>query len=112
MDFWNRQPFCGSDMMNSLSDMRVGSLIDWRSCSWHEPLVEALFPEEVARRIKAMYIPSRGKVDRRYWGSTRNGIFSVKSAYFLALYKKYPSGVGNFPSSLWKKLWATNLPTK
>jgi len=54
-------PFVGQNIMASLEDMRVGSLIDWRSFKWHVPLVEALFPAEVATKILSMYIPSRGR---------------------------------------------------
>lgn len=105
-------PFVGVDVMSSLSDLRVGSLIDWRTIKWHEPLVEALFPSEVARRILATYIPKRGRVDQLYWGHSRNGDFTVKSAYFLAVYGKYPGGVGRCSPDFWKKFWAFNLPPK
>lgn len=46
-------PFAGQQVMNmsSLRDLKVGSLIDWsrRTFAWHEPLVEAIFPRDVAR---------------------------------------------------------------
>lgn len=93
--------------MDSLKDLKVGSLIDWRTFSWHAPLVEALFPSEVARRILSTYIPSRGRQDCRYWASSKNGSFTVKSAY-----EKYPGCVGRVSSEVWKKVWAMGLSLK
>jgi len=77
--------------------MRVGSLIDWRSFQWHEPLVKALFPSNVAIRILATYISNKGRMDSRYWDHSKIGYFTVKSAYFVAVYNKYPGAVGRVP---------------
>lgn len=87
-------PFVGQEVMSSLCDMKVGSLIDWRSREWHVLLVEAFFPSDVEKRILATYIPEGCRRDRKYWTCSRNGNFSVKSAYFFAAYSKYPAGVG------------------
>lgn len=36
-------PFGERGVLSSLSNMRVGSLIDWRSFQWHEPLLRRCF---------------------------------------------------------------------
>lgn len=93
-------------------DMRVGSLVDWRTCSWHTPLVEALFPPKISQRIFSTYIPSWCRHNRLYWARIRNGDFIVKSAYFLPVFSKFSVEVGSVSVDLWKKFWALNLPPK
>lgn len=44
---------------------------------------------------------------------SKNGCFTVKSAYFVAaVFDKFPGGVGRVSVELWKRLWACNLPPK
>lgn len=68
-------PFIGREIMGSLQALRVGSLIDWRTGKWHTPLIEAFFPEDVAKRILATYILEGCREDSisMYWTGSRSG---------------------------------------
>lgn len=44
------------------------------------------------------------------WEHTKNGNFSVKSVYFVALFAKFPGQVISREFELWGKVWGLNIP--
>ncbi|KAL5803467.1 hypothetical protein ACOSQ3_031926 [Xanthoceras sorbifolium] len=77
-------------------------------------LVQRCFDPEEANMILGIPLSLNPRLDSYCWNFDRNGFFSVKSAYRLAL-NLQGSGVAlssNGPHFLWKFLWNLNLPSK
>ena len=66
-------------------DTRVQKLIDTSKVSWNKSIVDALFLPHEAEVIKGIPVSSRLPEGKLIWTKTQNGIFSVRSAYKLAL---------------------------
>lgn len=62
--------------------------------------------------ILAIHIPSVARQDELIWWLSKNGVFSVKSAYFDALRMHSGwDGVGEV-EEVWRKVWGLTLPPK
>lgn len=77
-------------------------------------LLESLFSTEEVRLIQEIPISSTNQGDTLIWKGTKNGVFSVKSAYFLqkeilsrSLAECSSRGV---VSDIWKKIWTLPVP--
>jgi len=98
-------------------DTRVQELIVTSTVSWKKSIVDTLFLPHEAEAIKGIPISSRFPVDKLIWTETQNGIFSVRSAYKLAM-KMAVNGVrgGSSDSSslrhFWKRIWSLSIPHK
>ncbi|KAL5758729.1 hypothetical protein ACOSP7_021340 [Xanthoceras sorbifolium] len=91
----------------------VGGLI-LEAGRWDKELVQRCFDPEEANLILGIPLSLNPRPDSYCWNFDRNGFFSVKSAYRLALILQ-GSGVAsssNGPHFLWKFLWNLNLPSK
>ena len=98
----------------------VASLIESRS--WDEAAVRAVFDEDIANKVLQIPISRFGGDDFITWPHNRLGIYTVRSAYFLAREDsalKSRSGRGRGMSSgyrdeaaSWKSLWAICAPGK
>jgi hypothetical protein len=96
------------------SDTRVSSLIDQHLGSWNFQLIQALFPHEEAEHICDLPISLLHQSDKLIWRGTKNGIFTVRSAYHLKVQRKGQE-MGEFSrqveiTEFWKWLWNTNAP--
>jgi hypothetical protein len=69
-------------------DARVSSLIDEETCWWNFQLVQDNFSREVADFICNIPVFPQRQQDKLIWAGTKNGVFSVRSAYHLALDRK------------------------
>lgn len=84
--------------------------------SWDHWKIHQCFSETDAAMILKIPLSERRPADKRIWNHTRNGKFSVRSAYHLAttLYStcgnNLPSTSSDHPS--WKQLWGCKLPPK
>lgn len=102
-----------SDMSSSLV-YKVSQLIDIDTRNWDINMLKALFTNDIIDQIMRIKIRMQGR-DKIRWLGTRNGSFTVKSAYNLLLNESQyihdiqNSGVPLFP---WKKLWKVQLPPK
>ena len=95
----------------------VQELINEDNAEWKSSVIDALFLPHEADIIKSIPISSRLPPDKLIWTETRNGLFSVRSAYHLALTRLVPSnrGTSSDLSSLkrfWKKIWGIQVPHK
>ncbi|KAL0284767.1 UNVERIFIED_CONTAM: putative mitochondrial protein [Sesamum calycinum] len=93
---------------------QVSELIDADLRVWNESLVNSLFsPED---RDLILQIPLRlvGSTDLLVWHYSRNGLFSVRSAYHLALACARPASSNEIRWSrqLWSKIWQAHMPNK
>jgi hypothetical protein len=68
-----------------LEDMTVSALIDTNDRQWNRHLISLLFlPEDVAA-ILSMPLSPLLPLDRLLWRCTKNGVFTVRSAYHLGI---------------------------
>lgn len=105
-----------------IDNQTVSALMDGDGKHWNTYLVKEIFPTEISRKILSIPISAEGCNDFPSWPYTKNGIYSVRSAYNLArsqLFWKTQSSNGKGASSkqeimekAWKKLWAINCPNK
>jgi hypothetical protein len=65
-------------------EARVGELIDVEKKWWNIPLIEDIFMKEEVEVICNMPICLGGRPDRMVWAGTKNGAFTMRSAYHLA----------------------------
>ncbi|XP_042972999.1 uncharacterized protein LOC122304801 [Carya illinoinensis] len=92
-------------------EARVQELID-PSGVWKEELIREIFNEDEAKVICSLPISQSGMPDKQIWGLTKDGIFSVRSAYHLEVSrKKRESGEMSAGISIdWKGVWRLNVP--
>jgi hypothetical protein len=93
---------------------RVSSLIDEDSKWWNKELVYSIFTKEEADIICSMPVSPGQQGDRMVWAGSRQGDFSVKSAYHFAK-SLLESSVGSSSSmgtstQLWKDIWRVRGP--
>jgi hypothetical protein len=76
--------------------------------------VESLFPQPTATKIYNIAISPRSQVDRLIWAGTKNGAFSVKSAYNMDIERRmrFKGGCSTNPDlhPLWKVIWKLQVP--
>ncbi|GMY31999.1 putative ribonuclease H protein At1g65750 isoform X2 [Fagus crenata] len=96
---------------------QVSSLIDPNTRSWRvERLTQYFLPMDVAT-IQSIPLGRIATEDKRVWIGNYYGIFTVKSAYHIALNLKALNGqeessVGDPYRNLWKHIWRLKLPSK
>ncbi|KAK6156521.1 hypothetical protein DH2020_010769 [Rehmannia glutinosa] len=97
----------------------VDSLIDSTNATWNEQMVRSLFPPDEASLILSLPVASTHLEDLWCWHHTKNGKFTVKSAYHSALASdalfpdlQHSLASSSFPNPLWKKLWQLKVPPR
>ncbi|XP_041011395.1 uncharacterized protein LOC121255185 [Juglans microcarpa x Juglans regia] len=94
----------------------ISSLIDQDTHSWNLPLVQSVFILEEAVIISIIHISPCKSDDKLVWRCTKNGIFSVKSAYHLLVFvndlNKGQASDSTNHEVLWKLLWKLRVPNK
>jgi ribonuclease HI len=95
-------------------DAKVCVLIDEVTRWWNIPMVEAIFNMDEANIICGLPICPNTQPDKLIWGAAKNGQFSVKSAYHVAMEmgRRY---VGSSSSEgphcgLWRRIWRIGGP--
>jgi len=93
---------------------KVSDLIDVSTKGWNSVLIDDCFPDFIANAIKNIPLCPLLPPDKIIWNGTSSGLFSVKSAYYLAseLSRKKLGECSSFSGShvFWKKIWAINVP--
>ncbi|XP_059629862.1 uncharacterized protein LOC132272787 [Cornus florida] len=74
-----------SSKRDGLSIQRVSELINAPTHSWKTDVINTSFNLRDRRKILQVPISLAQAKDRKYWGWTKSGVFSGKSAYFVAL---------------------------
>lgn len=90
-------------------EVKVRGLVDVNTTWWKTELVKEVFNEEEANMICSLGVsPCRGK-DFLAWEHTKNGVFTVRSAYHLAIerFGKEEGSCSNThqTQALWKQIW-------
>ena len=95
----------------------VSSLIDPVSNWWNVELVRVLFLPFKAEVILKIPLCHNFPEDNLIWIGNKRGVFSVKSAYFIAAKVLSSMDMGECSSGdpftqIWKKVWSLKLPPK
>ncbi|XP_042964743.1 uncharacterized protein LOC122298967 [Carya illinoinensis] len=120
IDVFNRAMFAKQDFkvrspINTLpADSKVSSLIFEDLHCWNERLVGDMFSKEEAAQICSIPLSWHGEEDKILWGFTKDGRFSVRSAYHLGN-DMGRSRLGECSSrqtqqQIWEGVWSLNVP--
>jgi hypothetical protein len=63
----------------------VSSLVDVHSKWWNIPLLDSLFTKKEVKKIRKIPLSSTNQKDTLIWKGTKNGVFSVMSAYHMQM---------------------------
>jgi hypothetical protein len=95
-------------------DAKVAEIIDQQSRWWNIPLIEQIFPPDIVEKICSLAISPGLVQDKLIWAYTANGLFSVRSAYFLEMDRKARqlccSSASVHHSPVWKIIWKLKVP--
>lgn len=95
-------------------DAKVADIIDHQSKWWNIPLIEQVFPADIVEKICSLAISPGVVQDKQIWAYTANGLFTVRSAYYLELDRKARqiccNSVGAQYSPIWKTIWKLKVP--
>jgi hypothetical protein len=96
---------------------RVADLINQNDHTWKEDIVRKNFMPHDAEEVLRIRLPSSDTEDFVSWPSEKNGVFSVRSAYRLALDEKLDIQTNSSNSKdgerkLWNAIWKANVPPK
>ncbi|XP_065632123.1 uncharacterized protein LOC136068642 [Quercus suber] len=98
-------------------DTRDADLIDLHIAKWKNDVLDCLFLPFEANLIKSIPLSVTLPEDKLVWAVTNNGMFSVGSAYKLAvsMFKSKCRGTtsnGTLLRRFWKKVWSLPIPHK
>ena len=71
----------------------VSELIDKEKASWKTEVVDTLFLPHEAEVIKSIPLSAHLPTDKQVWACSSNGVFTVRSAYWVAV--EMMKGVGS-----------------
>jgi hypothetical protein len=97
-----------------LREATVADIINREANWWDVPLIKSIFSEDTVDKICSIPINPRFHEDKLIWRGTKNGGFSVRSAYHLEMERrdrdKGSSSSVYSVSHLWRRLWSLKLP--
>ncbi|KAF5186498.1 Ribonuclease h domain, partial [Thalictrum thalictroides] len=96
--------------MNTVETLKVCDVIDRYAQQWDTQLLKELVPEPVLNSILQVPLRHHSFEDSVKWNGTTNGLFSVKSAYALAMVEDSSSSSGQELDLCFKKLWSLKIP--
>lgn len=103
-------PGRGSNM-----DMRVSELINFENGCWDRDVVEATFGVEDQALVWDVPLSRLWPSDSLYWWPCRNGVFSVRIAYWLGRLgrlRAWELQLGAGENNLWRRVWGIQGPPK
>ncbi|KAF5468558.1 hypothetical protein F2P56_012701 [Juglans regia] len=100
--------------MSQWKEQKVSTLIDPVTKTWNEGVIRNLFSHEEATVILQIPLSRLGTCDKQIWGFTKDGVFTVRSAYHLGMDRKrrLQGDVSKAKKSdaVWKQLWGLEVP--
>ncbi|KAL0434337.1 UNVERIFIED_CONTAM: hypothetical protein Slati_2768000 [Sesamum latifolium] len=91
-------------------------MIDPDTKEWDREIIDNIFNPEDQDLILKIPLGRESYLDTRCWHYTRNGVFSVRSAYFLAVELQYSQSSSSWSNdsshARCKTIWSTKLPHK
>ena len=106
-----------SPRLNAPVDLQVSKLIDMENRCWNLHLLQQLFLPFEVEEIRSIPLSNSLPSDKQIWTGTSNGLFTVRSAYKLAMESYGISGGASSSNDnnlrcFWKKLWRLPVPHK
>jgi ribonuclease HI len=96
------------------NDAKVADIINQEANWWNIPLIKQIFREETVEQICSIPINPRSQEDRLIWEGTKNGSFSVRSAYHLEVERRrrenWSTSALQSAIPIWRRLWNLKLP--
>lgn len=93
-------------------ELMVSDLINGDTARWKTDLIHSYFDEETADNILAIPISDINQSDTLYWAYSKNGVNTVRSAYWFGMESNYATTNINEDHSLWKRIWSITGPPK
>ena len=103
-------------------NLHTYKLVNHRACNnnrpgtqgWNVSLLNQIFSNEERAIIQSLPLSVTDQADLQIWWGTKNGIFSVRSAYHICKERELEQGVGGSSggqkSSFWKSIWQLQIP--
>lgn len=95
------------------ADALVKELLNDDGKEWKTNLISFIFLEEEANSIQNIPTSKKGVENKLSWGSTKNGTFSIRSAYIVALHLNREamdeSSNGKVEDCKQKNIWNLNV---
>ena len=119
-DRWLPRPssFCPTTPPTTLpGDARVSSLLNELTGEWRSDLVKQIFMQDDSNVILSMPRNHSQAANRLVWAYTPRGIFTIRSAYKIALSLSNHTHVARASNEesqhlFWCTLWSLNVPQK
>lgn len=96
------------------SNARVSALIDHSNGGWNVSLINSVFSQQEADSICSIPLSPFSPPDRMIWAASKQGSFTVRSAYFLEKQRRDQergeSSSKGAARVFWKNLWALEIP--
>ncbi|GKA04555.1 reverse transcriptase [Tanacetum coccineum] len=91
----------------------VNDLLDPTTERWNHTLLLQVFPRQIADKISCIHI-NPAECDSRYWNASPNGMFTCKSAYWIATQNLdcFQESQSQSERKVLKAMWLANLPNK
>ncbi|PWA74859.1 hypothetical protein CTI12_AA246610 [Artemisia annua] len=112
-DYW-LEGFRTLDYRPENSDYRVvNDLLEGDTNAWNHTLLLQLFLQQIARKIACTHI-NTFEHDSLYWDASSNGVFTCKSAYWIATQtiEGFQDSVLTHERRSLKCIWLANIPGK
>ena len=98
-------------------DTRVSEFIDPDVVGWKGGTLDTVFLPYEAELIKSIHISLQLPEDKLIWALSSNGVFSVRSAYRLAMDQARIERSGSSSDNgkirkFWRQLWRLEIPHK
>ena len=98
------------------TNLKVADLIDQQTRQWNRSLLQATFQQSTMNDILRIKIGEEQDQDKLRWKETKNGCFSVKTAYWVALSLNQPENAEHTTAredkKFWNKMWKLHIPPK
>lgn len=98
--------------------VKVADLLTEQGTAWDEEKIQEVFTPSDAQDVRQIVVGGPGREDYRAWNFTKNGIFTVRSAYHLGMAMKAArkalasSSCSVADHKSWLELWAADVPNK
>lgn len=108
-----RNEIVGRNVGSVFSSFSVSHLIDHSTRTLRESLIHTLFPSNMVKHIQSIHLSREKKADWVVWKYCKDGRYSIKSDYFMAMGRGVSEvhGIG-VRCWCWKKLWNLHIPAK
>lgn len=97
-----------SDLRQNCNLNLVSHLLKNEGRNLNVPLVECVFPRNIANAILMIKIPAEPEPDSLIWVPSSSGEFSIKSSYRFLNQVRF-TGNSQVPRDTWKHLWSAHL---